>query len=99
MHVVGHNLQLLQAPLIHLYAIVKKPFDPGGYFALEDAAAILGCPDQMILQSMSAMGTMEILFAHVSTACRKGSDSAIPSQDCAGPPSESFTSGLKAGVL
>src|SRR5450756_1408830 len=98
MHVVRHYLQLLQIPLVYLYATVKEPFDPGGYFALEYSMAILRCPDQMILQSMSRMRTMPVLFRHYGSSMSQGVGSHNLRADCSWPPLESFTTGLKAGV-
>jgi hypothetical protein len=98
MDVVGHYFQLLQIPLVYLYAIVKEPFDPGGYFALEHSVAIFRCPDQMILQSMSRMRTMPVFFFHGGYSMSQGVGSHNLRADCSWPPSESFTTGLKAGV-
>jgi len=99
---VGHYLQLLQIPLIHLHAIAEEPLDPERLLCLGvlDGDTWVSRPDDTsVCGSHAPCGYP---FFMVATACHKGQDLTNLRTDCSWPPLESFTSGpertLEVGV-
>ena len=89
MDVVGHNSQTGDPPVVHLGAVVEQLLDGGGYFTSEDTTAVLGDPDQVILQTIPRMWpvVMMLAFLHGPSIpdCFRGHKTLCPLQGALRP--------------